>query len=133
MERSLNTDSYRSTTEVNSNTNISSVSFEENFDLEDTEVSQTDLELGSKESLAKLSLLTKYKCNKISKARSTGNLSTKRTTDNRNWFNSHPNMVELFKKGKVIKKLRQNEIFSNEEKLAIVPYIPKVTNNNIST
>ena len=128
---SLRSNSYRSASEPNSDFDKSSVYSEEDFHLDDIEVSRTDKELGIEENLENLSLAEAktneqkhtFKANKIGKSQSLGNIWEIEEKNHGNYFASCPNLVNLRKFSIKINISRQREILENN--LALVPYLPE--------
>ena len=136
--KSLGTNSYRSTSEIENFSDKSSVDLEENLNVDDIEVSRTDLELGIEENLQNLSLYTNKdngiapKNNTLSRSISL-NSTLKRNIAKVEKFASCPDLRELIKQGEELKKFRQFELDPSKNNLAILPYVSNTISERVNT
>lgn len=135
----ISLESYRDSSAIDSDVERSSISIEEEYNFDDTEVSRTDLELGIEENLENLSLnnnqykgkLIKFGYTKPVRSQSYESIFDTREIETKK-FNSCPSLAQLIKTGAKLNEIRQKEICEDNNKLAVVPYAKYLFENKSS-
>lgn len=138
VKQSNYSNSYRRTSEIGSYSDKSSVDLEENFSLNDTEVSRSDSELGIEGNLKNLSLLTDERTRKLTtfkdikllKSVSYESIFIKNITKIED-FVSYQDLTKLIKQEEELRKIRHIQIYGNANELVVVLYVNSTVQENV--